>query len=165
MIRPSTWLRFHFEYSGDCAPRQISCRYGRTLSPCSWKPLGGTVVVKHIPYGMPRDLLFSSAFPSRVSTLSTPTMRWPRGCSIPRITSIPMTGCSLPRPTPMLTPETLMVYFSPIRDQTVEASPIGEVDLDFGAFVVARKMLSVLIVFPLSVEHSVGPSLAISTPI
>jgi hypothetical protein len=58
-----------------------------------------------------------------------------------------------------------MVYFSPIRDQTVEASPIGEVDLDFGAFVVARKMLSVLIVFPLSVEHSVGPSLAISTPI
>ena len=70
LIRPSTWLRFHFEYSGDCAPRQISCRYGRTLSPCSWKPLGGTVVVKHIPYGMPRDLLFSSAFPSRVSTLS-----------------------------------------------------------------------------------------------
>jgi hypothetical protein len=70
MIRPSTWLRFHFEYSGDCAPRQISCRYGRTLSPCSWKPLGGTVVVKHIPYGMLRDFLFSPAFPSCVSTLS-----------------------------------------------------------------------------------------------
>ena len=62
MIRPSTWLRFHFEYSGDCATPQISCRYGRTLSPCSWKPLGGTVVVKHIPYGMLRNLLFLSSF-------------------------------------------------------------------------------------------------------
>ncbi len=70
MIRPSTWLRFHFKYSGDCAPQQISCRYGRTLSPCSWKLLGGTVVVKHIPCGMLGDRLSSSAFPSRVSTLS-----------------------------------------------------------------------------------------------
>jgi hypothetical protein len=33
----------------------------------------------------------------------------------------------------MLTPETLMVYFSPIRDQTIEASPVGEVDLNLGA--------------------------------
>ena len=67
MFRPSTWLRSRFKYGGDQA-KWISCRYGRVLSPCSWKPLG--CIVKTIPYGMLRSLCFALPGPSRVSTLS-----------------------------------------------------------------------------------------------
>ncbi len=56
MFRPFTWWRSRFEYSEDCSLQPILDRYGRVLSPCSWKPLGCNFSVNNVPCGMLRDL-------------------------------------------------------------------------------------------------------------